>query len=247
MQGMNLAVVILAAGKGTRMKSDLAKVLHPVNSRPMLAHVLDSVESLMPNRILVVVGYQADEVKRRFKGGTLEFVDQTEQLGTGHAVQQVEPALKDFEGLVLVLCGDMPLIKSATLKNLVEKHIETGVEASLLSLKLPEPRDFGRIVRDSQGKVTRIVEYRDASPAEKTIDEYNSGVYCFNKISLFKALGSIHPDNTQGEYYLTDAIRFFTENGYPVDCAQTTDATEILGINSLKDLEQAEQIFRSRE
>ena len=162
MPGQGLAAVILAAGKGTRMHSDRAKVLHPLASRPLLIHVLDTVAALNPSRVLVVVGYQAEEVKQACANRPVEFVEQAEQLGTGHAVQQVQADLEDFEGEVLILCGDMPLIRSVTLQALLRKHRETGAECTLLSLKTKEPKDFGRVVRGPDGAVLRIVEAKDA-------------------------------------------------------------------------------------
>jgi bifunctional UDP-N-acetylglucosamine pyrophosphorylase/glucosamine-1-phosphate N-acetyltransferase len=243
MQG--LAVVILAAGKGTRMQSDCAKVLHSLASRPLLIHVLDTVATLNPQRILVVVGYQAEEVKQSCANRPIEFVEQDKQLGTGHAVLQAQAALEDFEGDVLVLCGDMPLIQSSTLQALLQKHHETGAKCTLLSLKVNESKDFGRIIRGPEGTVQRIVEVRDASEQEKTVDEYNSGVYCFDKGILFKALASIGSSNAQGEYYLTDTVGILSRDGQVVSCHSTRNADEIFGINSSEDLKKAERIVQA--
>ena len=245
MPEQELAVVILAAGKGTRMQSDRAKVLHPLAARPLLLHVLDTVATLNPQRVFVVVGYQAGEVKRACENRPVEFVEQTEQLGTGHAVQETEAALKDFEGDVLILCGDMPLIRSATLQTLLRKHHETGAKCTLLSLKTNEKKDFGRVIRGPKGAVLRIVEARDASDQEKNVDEYNSGVYCFDKGILFKALASIDRSNAQGEYYLTDTVEILSRSGQAVECYSTRDADEIFGINSSDDLIKAEQIVQA--
>lgn len=240
-----LAVVILAAGKGTRMHSDRAKVLHLLASRPLLIHVLDTVATLNPQRVLVVVGHQSEEVKQACANRPVEFVEQVEQLGTGHAVQQAEAVLEDFEGDILVLCGDMPLIQSSTLQVLLQKHHEIGAKCSLLSLKTNEKKDFGRIVRSPEGAVLRIVEARDAGNQEKTIDEYNSGVYCFRKADLFNALASVDTSNVQGEYYLTDVVEILSQAGHIVACHSTRDADEILGINSSEDLEKAENIIQA--
>ena len=245
MSQQGLAVVILAAGKGTRMQSDRAKVLHDLAGRPLLIHVLDTVATLNPQRVLVVVGYQAEEVKHACANRPVEFVEQDKQLGTGHAVLQAQAALADFEGDVLVLCGDMPLIQSSTLQALLRMHHETGAECTLLSLKTKEKKDFGRVVRGPEGAVSRIVEARDASEQEKTIDEYNSGVYCFDKGILFKALASVDTRNAQGEYYLTDTVGILSQNGLVVACHSTRDADEILGINSSEDLEKAEKIIQA--
>jgi len=245
MPRQGLAVVILAAGKGTRMQSDRAKVLHSLASRPLLIHVLDTVDTLNPQRVLVVVGYQAEEVKQVCANRPVEFVNQEEQLGTGHAVQQAQDALEDFEGELLILCGDMPLIRSTTLQALLQKHQETHAKCTLLSLKGKEKKDFGRVVRDAGGAVLRIVEARDATEQEKTIDEYNSGVYCFDKGILFKTLASVDPRNAQGEYYLTDVVGILSRNGHVVACHSTRNADEIFGINSSEDLKKAEQIAQA--
>lgn len=245
MPRQSLAVVILAAGKGTRMQSDSAKVLHPLAGRPLLIHVLDTVATLNPQRVLTVVGYQAEEVQKACVGRPVEFVEQTEQLGTGHAVMQAEAALQDFSGDVLILCGDMPLIQPSTLQALIRKHQDTGAGCTLLSLKTKEKKDFGRVVRGSEGSVERIVEALDASEQEKTIDEYNAGVYCFNKGILFKALDSVDSSNAQREYYLTDTVGILSRNGHPVVCHSTQDADEIFGINSSEDLKRAEQIIQA--
>ena len=245
MPRQGLAVVILAAGKGTRMHSDRAKVLHPLASRPLLIHVLDTVATLNPQRVIIVVGHQSEEVKKVCETYPVEFVEQTEQLGTGHAVQQTEAVLEGFEGEVLVLCGDMPLIRSTTLQALLRKHHETAAECTVLSLKTNEKKDFGRVVRGPDGAVSRIVEAKDASELEITIDEYNSGVYCFDKDILFKALASIDPNNAQGEYYLTDTVGILSRNGQTVECYSTQDADEIFGINSSDDLKKAEQIVQA--
>lgn len=245
MPGQKLAVVILAAGKGTRMQSGRAKVLHLLASRPLLIHVLDTVSALNPERVLVVVGCQAGEVQKACEERPVEFVQQAERLGTGHAVQQAQAALEDFEGEVLILCGDMPLIRSATLQALLRKHHESGAQCTLLSLKTNEKKDFGRVVRGPEGAVLRIVEARDASEQEKTIDEYSSGVYCFDKDILFKALASVDTRNAQGEYYLTDTVEILTRDGHTVECHSTRDADEIFGINSSEDLKKAGQMIQA--
>ena len=242
MSKQELAVVILAAGKGTRMESDRVKVLHSLASRPLLIHVLDTVATLNPKRVLVVVGYQAEEVKQACANRPIEFVEQDKQLGTGHAVLQAQAALEDFEGDVLVLCGDMPLIKSSTLQDLLRLHHKTDARCTLLSLKTKQKKDFGRIVRNSEGSVLRIVEVRDASEQEITIDEYNSGVYCFDKGILFKALESVDSINAQGEYYLTDTVEILSRDGHVVACHSTQNADEVFGINSSEDLKKAERI-----
>ena len=243
MQQQDLAVIILAAGKGTRMQTSLAKVLLPVAGRPLLHYVLDLSSRLDPARTIVVVGHQADQVRKAFADWEVEFVVQREQLGTGHAAQQAKLKLENFEGQVLVLCGDMPLIRPKTLLQVVEGHRRSGVKCTVLTLKNSGCHDFGRIIRDGNGSILKIVELKDASESEKKVDEFNSGVYCFDNGLFFKALAHVGPDNVQKEYYLTDTIEYLVRNGYPVQAIQTKDANEILGINSPDDLNQAERLL----
>ena len=240
MEGKELAVIILAAGKGSRMKSPLVKALHPLASRPLLGHVIDSVAALNPARAVIITGHQADKVREAFNDPALEFVEQKEQLGTGHAVQQAEPALRDFQGTVLILCCDMPFLKTSTLRRLIEKHRETTAQCTLLTLKSKEKRDFGRVVRDAEGAILSIVENCDVSAAEKMIDEFNSGVYCFDKNFLFNALAETDNCNAQKEFYLTDTIQWIKQKHFQIESIQTEDSLEIFGINSAEDLKLAE-------
>lgn len=246
MQRNRLAAIVLAAGKGTRMKSARAKVLHPLLDQPILFYLLETLKSLGLDRLIVVVGFQAEEVIGRFGGGGIEFVEQREQLGTGHAVQQAEKALEGFSGDVLVLCGDMPLLKTGTLQGLVRRHRESGVKCSLLVLKTREARDFGLVLRDGRGSVARIAEQRDATDEEKKVDEYNAGVYCFDKDLLFKALREIDSNNAQKEYYLTDTVRYLAGNRFEILAIQTEDAEEVFGVNTEEDLKNAGEILRKR-
>jgi len=243
MQKKGLAVIILAAGKGTRMKSSLAKVLHPLAGHPLLHYVLDTVEPLNPDRRIAVVGHQSEKVQELFGGRGIEFVDQKELLGTGHAALQAAGALAEFQGEVLILCGDMPFIKARTLKALLSKHRESGAACSLLVLRSREPRDFGLILRDAGGAVNKIVEQRDATEDEKKVDEFNAGVYCFDNNLFLKALRSLRSNNAQKEYYLTDTIQYMVQNGYDVVSVETEDASEIFGINSQEDLKRAEDLL----
>lgn len=243
MQQQDLAVIILAAGKGTRMQSSLAKVLLPLAGHPLLHYVLDLSSKLNPVRTIVVVGHQAGQVQQAFADREVEFVVQHEQLGTGHAAQQAKEKLGNFKGLVLVLCGDMPLIRPDTLLEMVAGHRASGVKCTVLTLKSDGCHDFGRIIRDEKGLILKIVEFKDASDVEKKVDEFNSGVYCFDNELFFKALEHIDSDNAQKEYYLTDTIEYLVRKRYPVQATQTQDANEILGINSPDDLNRAEQLL----
>ncbi len=243
MQQQDLAVIILAAGKGTRMQSSRAKVLLPLAGHPLLHYVLDISSKLNPVRTIVVVGHQANQVQEAFADREVEFVEQYQQLGTGHAAQQAKEKLKSFKGLVLVLCGDMPLIRPDTLLQMIAGHRESGAKCTVLTLKSDGCHDFGRIIRDEKGLVLKIVEFKDASDVEKKVDEFNSGVYCFDSELFFKALEHIDSNNAQQEYYLTDTIEYLVRKRYPVQGTQTQDANEILGINSPDDLNRAEQIL----
>ena len=245
MQEQDLAIIILAAGKGTRMENSLAKVLIPIAGKPTLKFVLDTADRLNPTRT-VVVGHQADRFEKLFFNRDLEFVLQKEQLGTGHAARQAEKTLTNFEGRILVLCGDMPLIKPETLENLLQRHKELGAKCTVLTLKGKVNNDFGRIIRDVNGSFLRIVEYREASPREKNVDEFNSGVYCFDKSLFFKALCSIGDSNIQKEYYLTDALEYSVNIGCPVASLETEDTDEIIGINTPDDLKLVEQLLKNR-
>jgi len=245
MEGKELAVILLAAGKGSRMKSSLVKALHLLASRPLLVHVLEKIKPLNPDRVIIITGHQSEKVKDAINDPSFEFAEQKEQLGTGHAVQQAENSLQGFNGTVLILCCDMPFLKTTTLRRLIDVHQETKAKCTLLSLKTLEKRDFGRIVRDEKGNILRIVENRDASEVEKLIDEFNSGVYCFNNKFLFNALAEIDNNNAQQEYYLTDTIKWIKERGFKVESIQTGDSIEILGINSAEDMEIAENYFKA--
>ena len=246
MNSKGLAVIVLAAGKGTRMKSPIAKVLHPIKNQPLLYYVLESLVPLNPDFSILVVGFQSEVVKESFSDRGLIFVEQKEQLGTGHAAQQAKLALHDFSGDVLVVCGDMPLIKSQTLADLVEKHREKKSACTVLTLKSSEKKDFGLVIRDEKGLVSKIVEYKDASEDQKKVDEFNSGVYCFDKYLFLKVLDGIDDNNIQKEYYLTDTIEYIVSNGFLVESLQITDNTQLLGINTQEDLSLAEKILMGK-
>jgi UDP-N-acetylglucosamine diphosphorylase/glucosamine-1-phosphate N-acetyltransferase len=243
MQQPDLAVVILAAGKGTRMQSSLAKVLIPLAGHPLLHYVLESSSKLNPVRTLVVVGHQADQVQQAFADREVEFVIQHQQLGTGHAAKQAKEKLEKFKGLILVLCGDMPLIRADTLLKMVSEHRASDAKCTVLTLKDDGCYDFGRIICNEKGLISKIVEFNDASDAEKKVDEFNSGVYCFDSDLFFKALEHIGSNNAQKEYYLTDTIEYLVRKRYFVQTTQTQDANEILGINSPDDLNRAERLM----
>jgi UDP-N-acetylglucosamine diphosphorylase/glucosamine-1-phosphate N-acetyltransferase len=242
----DFVAVILAAGKGTRMKSALPKVLHRVGGQPMLAHVLAAAKQAGAGRSVTVVGFGAAAVEKEI-GPATEFVTQTEQLGTGHAVMQARGALDAYDGTVMVLCGDTPLLTADLLSRLYAAHREAGATATVLTARMPDPVGYGRVIRDSAGTVARIVEHKDASAAELAVNEINTGIYCFEWRPLLAALNSLTCDNKQGEYYLTDVIGAFVARKAKVWAISADDERETLGINSRLQLAEAEKILRRRK
>jgi bifunctional UDP-N-acetylglucosamine pyrophosphorylase/glucosamine-1-phosphate N-acetyltransferase len=238
----DVAAVVLAAGMGKRMNSDLAKVLHPMAGRPLLAHVLDTLDELEVARTVVVIGHQRERVQAAFAGRSgIEWAIQAEQRGTGHACMMAEPALGAFRGTVLVVCGDTPLLTARTLGALLDRHAKSGAQVTVLSMRLADPKGYGRIVRTHDGQgIERIVEEKDASPAEKAIDEVNSGIYAFDHAALQGVLRSLTANNAQGEYYLTDTVSLLRAKGAKAAVWCAEDARELLGINTPEQLAEAE-------
>ncbi len=234
-QAAPLAVVVLAAGKGTRMKSGLVKVLHEVAGRPMLGHVLGAAEALSPERLVVVIGRDGEAVAEAF-AGRATFVEQGELRGTGHAVQQTEPALADFRGDVLLLYGDVCLLRAETLQHLRERKAAAGADLAMLTSSLPLP---GIVLRDASGRVSRIVEVTDATPAELEIREFNTGVYLVDAELLWKALAQLDDGNAQGEFYLTDIVASSVAEGRVVEAVRMDDPEEALGVNNRSELARA--------
>lgn len=235
--------LVLAAGQGTRMGSDLAKVLHRMAGRALLRHVLDAVADLGVERTLVVVGHQRERVRAAFDRAGLEWVEQVEQCGTGHAVMMAGPALEGFRGTLLVVCGDTPLLTAATLHDLLATHAGSGAVVTVLSMRIPDPRGYGRIVRDLGATVRAIVEEADASVEERRIDEVNSGVYAFDWPRLEDVLSSLSAHNAQGEYYLTDAVDRLRRAGHATAVLCAPDHRELLGINTPEQLAEAERVY----
>ncbi|MDR4888507.1 bifunctional UDP-N-acetylglucosamine diphosphorylase/glucosamine-1-phosphate N-acetyltransferase GlmU [Fredinandcohnia sp. QZ13] len=237
--------VILAAGQGTRMKSKLYKVLHPVCGKPMVQHVVDQLSTLSLQKLVTIVGHGAEKVKAQI-GDKSEYALQEEQLGTAHAVMQAANHLANAKGITLVVCGDTPLITAETMEALLEQHERVGAKASILTAVAADPTGYGRIVRNVEGHVERIVEHKDATEEERTIAEINTGTYCFDNEALFKALSNVSNDNVQGEYYLPDVIEILKNKGEIVTAFQTASFEETLGVNDRYALSQAEKLMKQR-
>jgi bifunctional UDP-N-acetylglucosamine pyrophosphorylase / glucosamine-1-phosphate N-acetyltransferase len=243
----DVAALVLAAGMGKRMNSDLPKVLHPMVGRPLLAHVLETLDALEVGRKVVVIGHQRERVRAAFADREdLEWAVQAEQRGTGHACMMAEPALGDFRGTLLVVCGDTPLLTPGTLDALLWTHVDSGAAVTVLSMRLPDPKGYGRIVRTPDGAgIERIVEEKDATPAERALDEVNSGIYAFSYPALAGVLSSLTATNSQGEYYLTDTVSLLRSRGLRAAVVCAEDHRELLGINTVDQLEEAADIWRA--
>jgi bifunctional UDP-N-acetylglucosamine pyrophosphorylase/glucosamine-1-phosphate N-acetyltransferase len=243
----DIHVVVLAAGKGTRMKSARPKVVHHVGDRSLIEQVLTTAEALSPRSIVVVIGHEADQVRHAVRKRLgLSFALQEPQLGTGHALLQTEPALRGATGTLVLLSGDVPLLRSETLRALVRRHEQRAAAATVLTADVPSPDGYGRIVRE-EGQIAAIVEHKDASPREREIREINSGVYAFDVGPLFDALREIGSSNAQGEYYLPDLVRIYRGRGLAVETLKLEDPHEILGVNSRRELAAVAAILRSNK
>jgi UDP-N-acetylglucosamine diphosphorylase/glucosamine-1-phosphate N-acetyltransferase len=241
-----LAVAILAAGKGKRMGNpDRAKVLTPLFDKPLLGYVLEQAATLSPDAVVVIVGHQREAVQAYVAEAApaATCVVQAEQLGTGHAVQQTKPVLGDLHGDVIILSGDVPLLSGETLRRLVEHHRAADATATVLSTHVPDPTGYGRIVRDANGALERIVEQKDASEHERMITEINSGVYVIDADALFSSLDRVRNDNAQGEFYLTDVIGILRSEGRTVEAFPAERWEEVHGINTVDDLERAASLL----
>ena len=242
-----LNVLIMAAGLGTRMKSNRAKVLHQLGGLPLITHVTRTARSLDPESIVVVVGHQAEEVEEAVRdevGDLAAFALQAEQRGTGDAVESARQLLENSESMLVLLSGDVPMIKSETLDKLIYHHRNTHSDCSILTVRLENPTGYGRVIRDENNAFVRIVEQKDATDEERQIKEINSGIYCFDTRKLFRALRSVEPTNQQGEYYLTDVPAILLSDGGVVTCFQHNDAREVYGVNTRAELAEFENLFR---
>ncbi len=244
---MEIKSVILAAGKGTRMKSETPKVLHKIFDKTLLGYVLDSVK--FASEAFVIVGHKAEEVTEYVNENYAfaKTVLQTPQLGTGHAVSMVCPALENFEGLVVILCGDTPLVREETMKNFVAEHIKSGADLTVMSTIFDNPTNYGRIIRSGNGALEKIVEEKDADAGQKAVKEVNAGIYCLNWAKIKPAFSQLTSSNAQGEYYLTDIIEWANRQGLSVQASVLEDSDEIYGINSRENLAIATRLMNQRK
>ena len=242
----SLFTVILAAGKGTRMKSDRAKVLHEVFFVPMIHHVLTAVEALQAARNIVVVGHQREAVIKALSGFNVDFATQQQQLGTGHAVLCAESLITGPDSLVMILCGDSPLIQADTLRSMYQQHCNLSSTLTVMTTILADPTNYGRIIKSNSGRVLAIVEEKDATGEQKKIQEINAGIYCVNSTFLFDSIKRIGTDNSQGEVYLTDIVSIAVAAGLHVDTFINPTAQDVLGVNSRVELSLAHKEIKAR-
>lgn len=245
-----LTAIVLAAGKGTRMKSEKAKVLHEVFHRPMVHYVIDALLALEPDQTIAVVGHQEEKVRRSLKSFDVDFAVQKEQLGTGHAVLAAEQECENNKGVALIVCGDTPLILAESLKAMLEQHLATDTAITLMTTLLDNPTNYGRIITDESGSILEIVEEKDADDEQKKIRLINVGIYCVNLPFLFDTLKQVGTDNAQGEVYLTDIVSIAVRKGMEVKSFVHPQPMHVLGVNSRVELAQAHQelvMRRNRE
>ena len=233
-------IIVLAAGKGTRMNSKLPKVLHPLKNKPLLSHVIDTSKKLSPSKIIVVVGYKKELIMNQFKNDDVIFVEQKKLMGTADAIKNCLPSLKNFNGNVLILSGDVPMIKTKTLINFFNHHNKYQALGSLISTDLKDPTGYGRVIKNENNQLSEIVEHKDTNEQQKNIREINSGIYIFDSIILRDKIPLIKNDNMQKEYYLPDIFNFI--NKHQTSIYKIEDYNEISGINTAKQLEELETL-----
>ena len=230
----------MAAGKGTRMNTEMPKVLHKLNNKTMIEHVIDTTQKIKPEKLIVIVGYKNELIKEQLKNYDIEYVEQLEQLGTGHAIMQCQNALNNFDGDTLILSGDVPLITKKTLCDLYKKHIKYKSKGTVLSASIKKPTGYGRILRNGESFIA-IVEEKDANKKQKEINEINTGIYIFNNQILFSNINQINNHNNQSEYYLPDVLPVMLKNKHQITVCKTSNELEIKGINTIQQLYDLEK------
>ncbi|MCM8762096.1 MAG: sugar phosphate nucleotidyltransferase [Candidatus Omnitrophica bacterium] len=235
----NLVIIILAAGQGKRLGGESQKVVREILGKPMLLYLFNTIEKLKPYKTIVVVGYKKEEVFEQLKDKNVEYAEQTSLKGTGDAVLQTKGLLTDYKGDILILCGDVPFVTIETLNKLITTHRDQKNDGTILTAFVDNPTGYGRIKRDEKRKVLSIVEELNASPGEKDIKEINAGIYIFKKEPVFEALSKVKPDKIKNEYYLTDVVKILSTEGKKIGTYTTETPKECLGINSIKDIEEA--------
>jgi bifunctional UDP-N-acetylglucosamine pyrophosphorylase/glucosamine-1-phosphate N-acetyltransferase len=242
-ENLAIAAVILAAGKGKRMKSGVPKVLHKVGGRPIIEYVVKTAKSLKVRKVVVVIGHKGQMVKDFLKPYQVEFAWQRKLLGTGHALLQMKDILSDFQGTLLVLSGDVPFLRPETINGLIHVHRKTQASATVLTALLEDPEGYGRVIRGRDDCVEKIVEHKDATPGERKQREINTGTFCFDSKLIFPALNQVEKENEQGEYYLTDVVKILRREGYKVSAFRAKNPQETMGINSLEQLRQMNKLL----
>ncbi|MFQ5787440.1 MAG: bifunctional UDP-N-acetylglucosamine diphosphorylase/glucosamine-1-phosphate N-acetyltransferase GlmU [Thermodesulfobacteriota bacterium] len=245
-QNMGISVIVLAAGKGKRMRSSLPKILHSILGQPIISYILESIKVISPQNTILVLGHGSNEVKKSLNYEQIDCVIQKKQLGTGHAVYTTRRKLRNFNGTIVIINGDSPLISPGTLKKFINSHEKTNSMLSILTADVRNPHGYGRVIRNSMGQVVRIIEEKDANANQTNINEINSGVYCVESRFLWKALGQIDRSNDQKELYLTDIVEIASKGGKKVNVIVSKDSEEILGINNRVELSRVEEIIRKR-
>ena len=233
----------MAAGKGTRMKSNIPKVLHKISGKTLLNHVIDNAKSLNPEKIIIIIGYQSELVRQSVLSENILYSMQKEQYGTGHAVMQAEDHLKKFQGDTLVLSGDVPLISTETLSSLLTKHKLGKFDACMLTADMKDPYGYGRVIRDNNGNLRKVQEHKDCNLKELDINEINSGIYIFNNQKLFELLPKLSNQNIQSEYYLPDILSMLVRDGGKIGLEKIKNNNEIQGVNTIKQLSDLEKIY----
>lgn len=245
---MRTAAIILAAGKGTRMRSDLPKVVFEIDGVPMINRVINTARAMNSERIIVVIGYKKDVVKAVIpKDDSIRFAIQDPQNGTGHAIMVCRDQIQDFEGLIFILYGDVPLLTSATLQKMYEVHLKEQSACTVLTAVLDDPLQYGRILRDENGDFNKIIEHKDATDEERIVKEINTGIYCYNSADLLWSISQLKNDNSQGEYYLTDTLEILKDKGKHISVVILTDNVEASGVNSPEQLKELENELKIME